>query len=240
MYQQIDCIALRTVRYNDRNSILSVYTRRAGLLSFLVPATAGREATRRRALLMPGSRFTAVADIRPDGRLRPMRDIAPRGVPPSGMVDPVNSAIRLLLVDILATMLREPMPDTLLFDYCDLMLERLDSFTKPAPNFHLCFLVGLMQHVGIRPDTSTYHRGYVLDIADGLWRSSAPLHGRFLVPDDSVVAHSILRMNVRNMHLYRLTAAQRNTILDRLLDYYTHHFTPMHNLRSLDILRSLF
>ena len=42
MYRPLDCIALRTVRYSDRNSILTAYTRQAGRLSFLVPAGTGR------------------------------------------------------------------------------------------------------------------------------------------------------------------------------------------------------
>ncbi|MDE6153062.1 MAG: recombination protein O N-terminal domain-containing protein, partial [Muribaculaceae bacterium] len=54
MYTTLDCIALRTVRHSDRHSILSAYTRQRGRMSFLIPAGNGREATRRRAMLMPG------------------------------------------------------------------------------------------------------------------------------------------------------------------------------------------
>ena len=64
MYRPLNCIALRTVRYSDRNSILSVYTLQQGRMSLLVPAGTGKAAARLRALLMPLGRFDCVADIR--------------------------------------------------------------------------------------------------------------------------------------------------------------------------------
>ncbi len=42
MYQDIDAIALRMIRYNDRHSILTAYSRQAGRVALLVPAGAGQ------------------------------------------------------------------------------------------------------------------------------------------------------------------------------------------------------
>ena len=53
MYRDIEAIALRMVRYNDRHSILSAYSRQAGRMSLLVPAGPSASARRVRALLMP-------------------------------------------------------------------------------------------------------------------------------------------------------------------------------------------
>ncbi len=53
MLRTLNLIPLRVIPYSDRNSILSAYSRELGRVSFVVPAGAGREARRRRALLMP-------------------------------------------------------------------------------------------------------------------------------------------------------------------------------------------
>ena len=66
MFEPLNCIALRTVKYSDRNSILSVYTRQHGRMGLLVPAGASKAAARTRALSMPLATFDCVADIRPD------------------------------------------------------------------------------------------------------------------------------------------------------------------------------
>lgn len=242
MFVNLDCIALRTVRYNDRHSILSAYTRQRGRLSLLVPAGAGREASRRRAVLMPGSRFYCVADLRDlPGRIPPMRDVAPRGSSPALDADPVKPAVTLFLVDFLNAILREAEPDGLLFDYIDSMLETFTRLSGHASaNFHILFLVRLMHFLGIEPDLSTYSRGYVFDMQDGIFRPSAPLHGRYLDPVQSRGAAELLRMSVRTAHLYRFTYAERNEVIDNIMKYYTLHFASLRSMKSVEVLRALF
>ena len=123
MYKSLDCIALRTVRYSDRNSILTAYTRQGGRLSFLVPAGTGRAAARLRALLMPMGRFECVADIRPGRDIHSIRDVKAVVLPP--VADPLRSTIALFVADMLSTLLKEPMSDPLLFDFIDDALRRL-------------------------------------------------------------------------------------------------------------------
>ena len=62
MYQQLRCVALRTIKYDDRRSIVSAWSEQLGRVSFIVPDGASREARRRRALLMPLSLFEGVSE----------------------------------------------------------------------------------------------------------------------------------------------------------------------------------
>ena len=48
-----------------------------------------------------------------------------------------------------------------------------------------------------------------------------------------------LRMNIRNMHSFRLNRSQRNRILDVLTSYYKLHVPEFRDLRSLAVLREL-
>ncbi len=240
MYTSLDCIALRTVRHSDRHSILSAYTRQRGRMSFLVSAGNGREAARRRAMLMPGSRFSCVADLRDNSdRLPAMRDVMPRSPHTLGG-DPVKAAVTLFIVDFMNTLMRDSMPDGLLFDYCDSMLEFYSTGVRGTANFHLLFMIGMMHFAGIEPDVSTYRPGYLFDMVDGVFRDSAPLHGRFLERDEAQAAVILMRMTPRNLSRWKLTATQRNTSLDRLIEYYALHFTSLQSMRSLDVLRTLF
>ncbi len=240
MFITLTCISLRIVRHSDRHSILSAYTRQRGRMSFLIPAGNGREAARRRAMLMPGSRFTCVADIRDNSdRLPTMRDVMPRS-PHTLNGDPVKAAVTLFIADFINTLMRDSMPDGLLFDYCDSMLGFYATSSRGTANFHLMFMIGMMHFAGIEPDRSTYRPGYIFDMVDGVFRDSAPLHGRFLERDEATAAATLMRMTSRNLDRWKLTAHQRNTILDRLIEYYTLHFTTLQSMRSLDILRTLF
>lgn len=208
-------------------------------MSFLIAAGNGREASRRRAMIMPGSRFSCVADVRDNDRIPTMRDVMPRGVNPA-MGDPVKAAVTLFIADFINTIMRDSMPDEIMFDYCDTMLDFYAVNTSGRANFHLLFLLKMARFSGIEPDTSTYRDGYIFDMIDGIFRSSAPLHGRFLERDEARAAVSLLRMNTHNLHLWKLTSEQRNTILDRIMEYYSLHFSNIQSMKSLEILRTLF
>lgn len=235
---------MRTVRYSDRNSILTAYTRQGGRLSFLVPAGTGRAAARLRALLMPMGRFECVADIRPGRDIHSIRDVKAVVLPP--VADPLRSTIALFVADMLSTLLKEPMSDPLLFDFIDDALRRLGESRKGMTlegaallNFHICFLIRLTRFLGIEPDWPTYLPGAVLDFADGIFRPFPPSHRNFLPPGESEAASLLGRMNFRNLGHFRMTRFERNTILDRILLYYQTHFPSVGEPSSLSILRMM-
>lgn len=59
---EIHLIALKLVKYSDRQSILTAYSLESGCVSFAI-RIAGKASSRTRALTMPLSILTAVADV---------------------------------------------------------------------------------------------------------------------------------------------------------------------------------
>lgn len=268
MYRNLDCIALRTIRYSDRNSILSVYTRQAGRMSLLVPAGTGKTAARLRALLMPLGRFDCVADIRNGRDIHPFRDVRPVVLPP--VSDPLRSSVAMFVTDLLSGLLREAQEDAPLFAYMDYALRLLAATPRvgalrhePGPagrpagnppatlppfsplssaalsNFHICFMVGLSRFLGIEPDWGSYLPGSVLDLAGGVFLAAPPPHRRFLPTGESAAAYALGRMTFRNMGRYRFSRFERNMVLDRMLLYYQTHYPSLTEPSSLAILRMM-
>ena len=241
MFQQLDCIALRNVKYNDRNSILTVYTRQHGRLAMLLPASASAESRRLRALCQPLCRFTCMADIRPTRDIYRMRDVKASGTRSAAAPSPPKAAVALFVADFLSAILREPQQDANLYDYLSLSVEALASASSQAvANFHIAFLIHLQHFLGIGPAWSTYSAGAVFDMADGIFRLSPPLHNRFLPSPEAAAAHSMRRMNFRTSRLFRLSRTDRNRILDRLIQYYSIHYPVVGTVASLDVLRTIF
>lgn len=238
MYENLHCIALRTVKYSDRNSILTVYSRQEGRVAFLVPAGRGREANRLRALLMPMGRFECVADLRPGRDIHNFRDVRPSGLPPAG--DPLRSTIAIFIADLLTGLLKEPMPDPLLFDFVDNSISALnDSATTGLANFHIAFLILLSRFLGIEPDWGSYAPGMVFDLSEGIFRPSPPPHRNFLPSAESEALYRLRRINYRNMSKFSMSRFDRNRLLDYILLYYQLHYPTLPNLASLPILRVL-
>ncbi len=240
MYQPLHCVALRTIKYNDKHSILSVYSLEMGRLSFLVPAGNGREANRRRALLMPLSIFECVANIKPNSELHTMRDVK-ISLPLHGIhSNPMKGTIALFIADVLNVVMRESQSDNATFAFLVEAITRFDVMNEGVANFHLCFLYQLGRFIGIEPDISTYQDGAVFDMQEGRFRMTPPLHHKYLSGDDARVVAMMSRITFDNMRFYKFNRIQRNNLLDKILEYYTIHYSSLSQMQSLDVLRSLW
>lgn len=241
MKQKMQFIALRTVRHNDRHSILSAYSAECGRVAFAISAGAGKEASRRRALLMPMSIVECVADVKPGREVSLMSE--PRALAPlMGLrTNPIKSSIALFLAEVLGVVLRDGPPDPTLYKYICSSIEVLDLLpSNRSANFHVCFLWGLGRFIGIEPDTEEYRTGMVFDMQDGRFRVSAPLHPNYLDSERSQAVAAVSRMRYANMHLFKMSRVQRNELLDGILRYYSMHYAGLQSLRSLEVLRELF
>ncbi|MDE7025491.1 MAG: DNA repair protein RecO C-terminal domain-containing protein [Paramuribaculum sp.] len=237
----MEIIALRTTRYSDSSAILGAYSRQGGRMSFLVPAGGGREATRRRALLMPLGVVECVADIRPGRAIHNMRE--PRAVLPLSSVrcNPLKNAVASFLAEVLGLVLREGHSDEALWGYVRGAIEALEALPgDKVANFHICFLLRLSRFIGVEPDWESWGDGKLFDLVDAVYRSSAPMHKHYLTPDESRVAYILSRMTFVNMYRFRLNRVQRRQIIDVIMRYYSLHYTGMSGLKSLDVLVSLF
>lgn len=241
MKQKMEFVALRTVRHNDRHSILSAYSLESGRVAFAIAAGAGREAVRRRALLMPLGIVECVADVMPGREVNVMHE--PRAlVPLTGLrCNPLKSSVAMFLAEVLGIVLRDGPPDRMLYNYIRRSIEVLDLLPPDrTANFHICFLWGLGRFIGIEPYVGDYRPGMVFDMVDGCFRTSAPLHRHYLDPGQSTFVASLARMTYSNMWMFRMSRNERNELLDGILRYYSLHNTGLKSMRSLDVLRELF
>jgi DNA repair protein RecO (recombination protein O) len=242
MYQTVSCIALRTIKYDDRRSIVTAWSTQQGRLSIAVPTGNGREAQRRRALMMPLSLFEGEIDLRPGREIVTIQDVKPIVVTASINMNPVKSVVALFLADVLERILRTNQSDSRLSKFIFESVEyfnALQSATAIA-NFHLYFLYSLGSYLGIEPDIPSWHRGAVFDLKEGTFRQSAPLHTQYLEADKAEGIVLLSRMTRDNLSHIHLSKAERNEMLDRILDYYTIHLTHLESLPSLHVVRELF
>lgn len=240
MLATLRCIALRTLKYDDRHSIVSAWSAERGRISFLVPAGASREASRRRALLMPLSVFECVADIRPGRELYNIRDVRPAAVLPSLSGDPAKAVVALFVAEFLEKVLRQTPPDGRLADFIFGAVERLDRLNaRGTASFPIVMLARLTAFFGIEPDHTAWRPGAVLDITEGVYRQTPPLTGEWLTPAETKAAHAVQRLTFDTAERLPLSRQLRRAALEGLLRYYALHLAPC-TLKSLDVVYELF
>lgn len=240
MYERLRCISLRTVKYDDRRSIVTVWSAERGRMGLIVPAGSSRGACRLRAIMMPMGLFEGEVDIRPGRDLMSIRDVRPLAVLSSMSSSPAKAVVALFLAEVLERILRESAPDRLLSEFIFGAVEMLDA-TPPrgVDNFPLIFLCKLGEFLGISPDVAEWRPGSYFDMTGGVYRRSAPTSGRWLGPREAATAAILQRLEFSTAARLGIDKPTRRAMLDAILEYYTIHLAPLDSLRSLEVLRTL-
>ncbi len=240
MDQKVTCISLRAVRYGDSGAMLTLWSSELGFLSASVRLGAGREAQRRKALIMPPMAFEAVAHSKVGTEVVRLSDVRVLPGFASLSMSPMRVVVATFLAEVLSLLLRQsehdPLLSAFLFDSWQALAE---ASGRRLANFHVVFLARLTRFLGIEPDVSTYHKGYCFNLREAVFAPSMPVSGPGLRPEEARLAALILTLDTDSALRLPLTRELRNRALDTLLDYFTLHHTPLTSLRSLSILRDI-
>ena len=131
------------------------------------------------------------------------------------------------------------------------VVESLDAAGDSATvaNFPLWFLYRLTVILGVEPDMSTYMRGRVLNLREGVFRQPLLVggmrgevtdsKGTFVTADASRMLSVLSRAGAGDLRRLRMTSVQRQRAIDVALDYLSAHLTALPRLKTLDVLRAV-
>lgn len=242
MYTTMHCVALRTVRYADRRAILTAWSAEAGRVAFAIPDGPGREAARRRALLMPLSLFEGEASVKPGREVHTIRDLRPSAVLHGLTDDPAKGLVAMFLAEVLEKVLREEQPDGLLSEFIFAAVRRLNDTTSACAvaNFPIVFLYHLGHFLGIEPDAGDWLPGTSFDMAGATFNPGLRPSDTTLTPPEAAIIPRLAHLDFDSAERLHLPRALRRRILADLLRFYTLHHTPLDSLNSLSVVSEIF
>lgn len=233
-------IVLHILKFKDDQLIADVLTEERGLVGMAVRVSRSRRAAVRHVLFQP----LAVLDLEWDERQRAslQRPRAAQVAVPLATLpcDPFKSAMGLFVAEFLLHAVRGESEPHALFAYVVRSLEWLDACGRDFSNFHLVFLLRLSRFLGFMPNVEDYRPGSYFDLRAAVFTRVRPLHPDFLAPEDAALLPKLLRMRYATMHVFRFTGRERSRLLEQMNRYYSLHIPNFPELKSLDVLRTLF
>ena len=242
MLETTQGIVLHYNRYNDDSAIVDIFTLSRGSVSFLVRDRRQKRGSGLHAtLLRPLNIVELVLDFRPSLSLQRIQELHIAQCYTSLPYDPMKETLALFLSEFLHNALRNEMQNSDLYHYILYSLLWLDAAREGIANFHIAFLVRLTHYLGFWPNIQRKGRMTLpyFDLRDSIETDTPPLHGFYLKGEEAASLPLMLRMNLRNMHSFRLNRLQRSRILDVLTTYYKLHVPEFRDPRSLAVLREV-
>lgn len=230
-------IVLRTTKYGDTSVIVKIYTEQFGVQSYIVNGVRSAKSKGKASLYQHGNLLEMVVYYKEQGSLFRISECRYAHVYERLPFDVVRSALMLFYIELLNRLLREQDAHASLFDFLFSAFIDLDQTDRPLGNHHIWFLLGLCKYLGFYPEIQS---GIYFDMREGEFVDIIPHHENFLTPDQTMALRSCMQPELRNYDQLHLTSAMRKTLLHRVLQFYKLHISDFGDLRSLDVLESVF
>jgi len=148
-------IVLYMQAYNDKASILNVYTPSNGRSAYILYGN--KRNKKKNAAYTPLSLIEITTNHARPGTMPVVKEIQLKYVPQRISNDIRRSAIAMFIAEVLTLSLKHPMADETLYNYIEHTIYTLDKEDNPV-NIHINFLIDLATLLGIGIDHSTHAR----------------------------------------------------------------------------------
>ena len=233
-------LILHSVKYGESQLIVDTLTREQGRVAFICNLPKTGKGKIKKQLFQPLTLLDIIYNDRPTHKLQRFTDL--RIAQPFCTIpfDAYKLSIVLFLSEFLTYATRGEQQNEALFDYIEGSLTWLDNVSTSFSNFHLVFMMHPSKLIGFFPNLSGDVPGAWFDFRNGSFSLVRPSHNDCLRPEEASVIGLLMRMNYDTMRLFRMSQAQRNRCAELILHYYRLHVPNFPELRSLEVLKTLF
>ncbi|MFN7118320.1 MAG: DNA repair protein RecO [Saprospiraceae bacterium] len=232
-------ILLKTIKYGETSVIAEIYTEERGLRKYTINGVRSKKARIHASLLQVMSLLEMVVYNREDRELNHVKEIRPAHVYQSIPFDIKKSAIALFIAEVIRKTIRESEENKPLFDFIFNTFQYLDTTNQPIVNTHMYFIVELTAFLGFLPAGEYDETTPLFDLQEGTFVSNIPTHRHYLDEQLSQILDHLLHTDLAHCHEVKITAIQRRSLLQNLLDYYKLHMDFMPDIHSHQILHEV-
>lgn len=233
-------IILHQIKYSDSQSIVSIYTREFGRMSYMVRGTNRKKSITRPALLQPLSIVEIDVTHNPKKDIQNIRDI--RVAVPFYQIpyDPVKNCLALFMAEVLHKTLKHSESDEDLYNFIENSVSQLDRCEKGIGNFHLVFMTGLARQLGFAPNMQNENGCSYFDMMNGIFEKYQPRHAHFLEGRQAETFKNIMALNYECLDTLPMNRMQRKQALADFVEYFKLHVAGFQSLNSIEVLHKLW
>jgi len=231
-------IVFRNMKYSESSVIVDIYTLEKGMRSFIVSGLSSKK-NRSKAICFHHLNIIDIVAYDKEGtalaRIKEQR----LGHHYSKMLyDVVRSSIGLFTLEVSRNTIKEHEPNPDLYHYIESFLKYLDICDGGYGLLSIKFMLDLTTHLGISPMGSWSEASPLLDLYNGIYINQETKYT--IDTNTSKLLSSIHKTHIEDLERISTSKAQRDFLLDQMVMYYKLHIDHFKELKSLDVLRSIF
>ena len=229
-------IVLQAIKYGDSSLVVKMLTKEEGIQSFMVKGVFGKKSKMKAALFQNMTLLDVVAEIG-NNSLGFIKEITLSHYYKSNSTDIKKITIILFISELLSKSITESETDTLLFEYIYQSMIRLDEAISDYVNFPIEFALNLSKYLGFYPNFDTYSEGSYFNLLDGNFKKS---QSDIYQIDQELSKKFYLLGTLKNFSEISLNNKERRLLLDAIITYYKLHTENIREIKSVEVLRTIF
>ncbi|MBW6498166.1 MAG: DNA repair protein RecO [Bacteroidales bacterium] len=239
MIEKTSGIVLHHFSYGETSVIAKIFTREAGLQSFIVPGVRKAKARIKQNIFQPLTIVDMVIYRKERDGLQHIREITNPEPWQSIPYDITKTSIAIFLAEILSGVLKESDTSTAMFDFVKESLVFLDQAEGRIADFHLVFLLQLSGHLGFSPRNNFNEYCCFFNLAEGLYQTV--YYGPEICLDKELSQQftKLSKCGFGDLEGIHLKPEHRKTLLHKTIDYYRFHLEGLKEIKSHHVLESV-
>lgn len=240
MLQKTEGLVLRAIKYSETSLICDIYTREWGLRTYIINGVRRKNSRVAPGLLQPMALVDLVVYHNEDKDINRIKEIKPSYVYLRLPFDVACGAVGLFMTEVIQKTVKEPEPNTQLFDFLKDGYQYLDLTQQRITHYPIWFLVHYAAYLGLKPSVLALTDESVFDYSVGEILAAAPDHHYYFSTHHTHLLAAFLELGVEASTELTLSPEDRRALLNDLLRYYQYHLENFGSLNSLTVLQAVF
>ncbi len=234
-------IIFRIVKYGESSIICDIYTEEKGLRSYIASGIRNGGKRNRSAIYRPLNFIEIVApEIEEVDKLTRIKEAALYYHFNTIDQHVVKSSIALFMLEVIRNTVRERHPDPDMFQFIENWMIWLDDIQKTSPLTGVKFMLELARVAGFEPLNNYSSANKYFDLQDGLFKSSFDANHQFMDVEISQLSNQLMSIPRENLLDMRIDRIVRELLYENWIQYYKMHLTGFRDIKSLDVLKTIF
>lgn len=235
-------LVLKSVKYGETSLIVSIFTEKFGLQSYILKGLRSAKTKSQKAqLFFSGSMLEMVAYQNPQKNLQMIKEYQPLYFYQNLTSSILKNGIALFAMEVLLQLLISDDPQEELFLFSINFLKDLDNVDqRHLANFPLYFLIQSGKVSGYHISGEYSSNTPILDLSEGRFTSSEPVFPPYIPEEDAALMSQLNRAkDLSEIQILKMNSESRKRILQYFVDFFQKHAPHFRNLKSAAILSAI-
>lgn len=234
MLDKTEGIVLKTTKYSESSIIARIFTKKYGLLSFILQGIRSSKNKQKGNILQTLNILNLEIYLKEQRNLNRIKEYTTNYIYKNLHIDFAKQSVAVFCIELITKCLKEHEVNERLYNYLTLFLMELDQETDSIENKPLFFLLETASILGFEPSLQNILHGTYFNLETG----------RF---EDTIASLNVLDAHETNMlkkmmavyyekNELKLTSSERKILLEKMLLYFRWHIADFSELKSPGIL----